>query len=249
MKTRRVNAPCPIPDNHRRTREGPLRRPLLHFDDSRAVKAGVLVLSLVLLASCSPKAKVEPEYSAPAAPKPVAGAVPWSRPPDTLDRARRAGLVPERKESFVFHIHAHLDVFVNGKSTPVPAGLGIDIKAPGVKSGPLRGGGTGYGGISLCGRPCISPLHTHDLSGIVHVEAPQKKDFTLGGFFAEWGLRLDSTCAGGYCRPAAEWAVFVGGKPFEGNPADIVFEDKQQIALVIGTPPAQIPADYGTPEV
>jgi hypothetical protein len=209
----------------------------------------LVLLGLLALSACSPKTKVEPEYSAAPARKPAAGAAPWPARPDTLDRARRTGLVPERKESFVYHVHAHLDVFVNGRSVSVPAGIGINIKDPGVKSGPLQGGGTGYGGINLCAQPCISPLHTHDLSGIVHVEAPRKQDFTLGQFFAEWAVRLDSTCVGGYCTPQAGWAVFVDGERFEGNPAEIVFEDKQEIAVVIGTPPAQIPATYGAPEV
>ena len=210
---------------------------------------GVLAGLLLVAACTSETTKVVPEFSAAPAPKPASDAAPWPRPPKTLELAREAGLVPERKESFEYHIHPHLDVFLNGKSVTVPAGIGIDITDPGVKKGPLRGGGTGYGGISLCERPCISPIHTHDLTGIVHVEAPKKQDFTLGQLFTEWGVRLDSSCVGGYCDPGARWAVFVGGERHDGNPAEIVFEDKQEIAIVIGTPPAQIPAEYGAPEV
>ena len=32
-------------------------------------------------------------------------------------------------------MHAHLDVFVNGKPVTVPAGIGINIHDPGVQSG------------------------------------------------------------------------------------------------------------------
>ncbi|MBI3485457.1 hypothetical protein HY025_00770 [Candidatus Daviesbacteria bacterium] len=32
-----------------------------------------------------------------------------------------------------------------------------------------------------------NPIHTHDDSGIIHVESPVKRDFTLGDFFAIWG--------------------------------------------------------------
>jgi len=203
----------------------------------------------VLCSACSTKAKVTPPYSAPDAPRPATGAAPWARPTDTLARAARAGLVAQRKESFAFHIHSHLDVFVNGRSVTVPPGLGIDITDPGVHSGPVPGGGVSYGGISLCARPCISPLHTHDPSGVVHVEAPQKHDYTLGQFFAVWGVRLDDTCVGGYCGPGAKAAVFVDGKRHEGSPAGLVFSDRTEIAVVIGTPPPQIPATFGSPDV
>ena len=209
----------------------------------------VLLLVLVLTASCAAKTKVTPAYSAPPAPPPTTGAPPWARPNDTLVRAQREGLTPQRKESFTFHIHVLLDVFANGRAVTVPSGLGIDIRVPGVRSGPLPGGGTAYGGISLCAAACIAPLHTHDPSGIVHVESPDKKDYTLGQFFTEWGVRLDATCVGGYCTPQAAIAVFVNGKRREGNPADIVFVDHDVLALVVGSPPPQIPATFGNPDV
>jgi hypothetical protein len=215
-------------------------------DDMKASR--VLLLAALLAAGCSAKAKVTPTYTAPAAPRPAAGAAPWPAPSDPLVRARAAGLVAARKESFVYHIHAHLSVFVNGSSVVVPSGLGIDIHDPGVKHAPLQGGGTGYGGISLCAKACISPLHTHDLSGVVHVEATEKHDFKLGQFFTEWGVRLDSSCVGGYCAPAAKIATFVNGKQQQGNPADIVFTNHEEIAIVIGTPPPQIPATYTIPD-
>jgi len=208
-----------------------------------------LAIGALLCAACTGKAKITPSYSAPPAPSPKTGAPPWPRPADTLARATRAGLVPQRRESFTFHIHSHLDIFVNGASVTVPSGLGIDITDPGVRHAPLPGGGTGYGGISLCAKPCISPLHTHQPNGIVHVESPAKQDYKLGGFFAVWGVRLDAGCVGGYCAPDAKIGVFVKGKRYDGNPADIVFEDHAEVAIVIGTPPAQIPATYGIPEV
>ena len=102
------------------------------------------------------------------APTPAHGAAPWPAPADPLRLTRAAGLAPERKETLTFHVHAHLDVYVNGKHVIVPAGIGINIKDPGVHSGPNPDGSTGYGGIRLCATPCISPLHTHDDSGILH---------------------------------------------------------------------------------
>lgn len=61
-----------------------------------------------------------------------------------------------------FHIHPHLTIAINGVRQEIPTGLG---NVPG----------------------CMHPLHTHDSSGTIHVEAPEQRDFTLGDFFAVWG--------------------------------------------------------------
>ena len=61
-----------------------------------------------------------------------------------------------------FHIHPVLKIVINGKDQEIPAQIGIT-------SG------------------CMHPLHTHDASGTIHVESPQKRDFTLADFFAVWG--------------------------------------------------------------
>jgi len=60
-----------------------------------------------------------------------------------------------------FHIHPTITIVANGENQVVPADIGI------------RGG-------------CMNALHTHDMSGLVHVESPERRDFTLGDFFAVW---------------------------------------------------------------
>ena len=158
--------------------------------------------------------------------------------------ARTAGLVPERAESFAHHVHAHLDVFVNGQKVTVPAGLGINIHDPGVHVFPDIAGATGYGGINPpCDTPCISPLHTHDVSGVIHTESPTQVDNTLGQLFVEWDVKLDAKCVDRYCTPATKVAVYVDGKRFTGDPRRIDLSDQKEIAIVIGTPPAQIPKE------
>src|SRR4051812_2167599 len=124
----------------------------------------------------------------------------WRAPANPLERAVAAKLVPERRESFLNHVHAHLDVFVNGKRARVPAGIGINIRDPGVQTFPTGDGTKAYGGISLCSKPCISPLHTHDDTGILHTESASPLPNTLGQFFTEWGVRLTRTCVGTYCH-------------------------------------------------
>jgi hypothetical protein len=161
-----------------------------------------------------------------------------------MARTRAAGLRPERREQLAYHVHAHLDVFVNGKAVRVPGGIGINTADPGVQSGRDPDGPT-YGGIRLCERPCISPLHTHDGSGVLHTESPTPTPNRLGQLFKEWGVRLDRSCVGGFCRPRAPIAVFVDGSRYKGNPQAIGLADGREIAIVIGSPPAEIPTTSG----
>jgi hypothetical protein len=148
-----------------------------------------------------------------------------------------------------FHAHAHLDVFVNGKRVSVPAGIGIAISDPGVErfQTPF---GVGYGRIERCDEPCISPLHTHDASGVIHTESAVDRTSRLGQFFTEWGVRLDRSCVGGYCRPDATIQIFVNGDPYDdSDPADIELTDKKEIAIVIGSPPVDVPTSYDFSDV
>ena len=184
-----------------------------------------------------------PGYSASPAKTPSSGAAPWPLPDDPLSLVEPAGLTPAVKEFFTYHVHAHLDVFLNGEPVLVPAGIGIDIDDPAVHTGEFNGGPT-YGGIERCDQPCISPLHTHDVLGVIHIEAPKKTSFTLGQFFIEWGVTLDGSCVGGYCSPETDVAVFVDGKQQSGDAADIALSNYEEIAIVIGTPPSSIPGSF-----
>jgi hypothetical protein len=175
------------------------------------------------------------------------GAPPWKAPPNPLQLTVRAGLKPERKETLIHHVHSHLDVFVNGKRVRVPAGIGINIHDPGVQAFATADGSKAYGGISLCDSACISPLHTHDDSGIIHTESASPAPNRLGQFFVEWGVALTRTCVGGYCHLATPH-VYVNGKPYAGDPRGILLTDHKEIAIVIGTPPKKIPvkADFSS---
>ena len=170
--------------------------------------------------------------------QPTQGAAPWPAPPSPMDLVTQAGLTPETAESLTFHVHAHLDVFLNGQAVTVPGGIGIDITNPGVHTFP----GDSYGGISVpCDKPCISPLHTHGPDGILHTESKTPAPNKLGQFFAEWAVKLDANCVGGYCKPDTSVLIYVDGKKFTGDPTTIELSDKKEIAVVIGTPPATIP--------
>jgi hypothetical protein len=189
------------------------------------------------------------ERAAPAAARPRTGGVPWRAPADAVLRARLSGVPVGRYEFGVpghpgTHIHAHLDVFVNGKPARIPAGIGIDISVRGVQHGKSPDGSPAYGGITICARVCIAALHTHDDTGVLHIESQQARTYRLGQFFTEWNVRLDGNCVGGYCRPGDSVLVFVNGKRYTGNPAALALRDRDEIAIVIGSPPKEIPHTY-----
>jgi hypothetical protein len=161
----------------------------------------------------------------------TASSAPWPAPPDPMTRARAAGLVPEVAEQLQYHVHAHLDVFVDGKPIVVPAGIGIDITNPRVHEFDDGNGQKSYGGITVpCDQPCISPLHTHDPDGTLHTESATRKENTFGQFLTEWGVTLP-----------ANTVVYVNGEKFAGDPKTIALSNFKEIAVVIGTPPKEIP--------
>jgi hypothetical protein len=167
--------------------------------------------------------------------------VPWPAPKNPMALARAAGLVPEVNEHLTFHVHSHLDVFLSGKHVRVPAGIGINIADAAVKSGPMPDGSTAYGGIVRCKRVCISPLHTHDDTGVLHTETSKPVPNRLGQFFVEWNVRLTRTCVATYCKGVS---FYVNGHRYSGDPRTILLADRTEIAIVIGRPPKKIPSAF-----
>ena len=148
---------------------------------------------------------------------------------------REAGLVPEPTENLQYHVHAHLDVFFGGDRVIVPAGIGIDTSNPAVISD-----AQGVGLRQPCDRPCISPLHTHAVDGVLHTETKTPQPNTLGQFFTEWDVPLEPDRIGDYSDPK----FFVNGERFEGDPRTIELSDRKEIAIVIGSEPDSIPSQF-----
>jgi hypothetical protein len=169
---------------------------------------------------------------------------PWPAPENPMALTCKAGLVPEKAEFLQYHVHAHLDVFVNGRPVFVPAAIGIDVDNPGVKSERNASGIVTGAGFVQCDQPCISPLHTHDLSGLLHTETKTPSPNKLGQFFTEWGVRLTSDCVGGSCKPVVPIKIYVDGNVETGDPRQIELSNLREIAVVIGTPPARIPSKF-----
>jgi hypothetical protein len=157
------------------------------------------------------------------------GPAPWdANTADLAARLRAIGLPPlSPAEGTAVHIHQHLDIYVDGRPVPVPALVGID---------PSVG---------------FAPLHVHDTSGVIHVESPTVRGYTLGQFFAVWGVRLTSSCLGGYCASGdRRLRVYVDGTPRRGDPTTLTLEPHQEIVVAFGTAtqlPTPIPSAYRFP--
>jgi hypothetical protein len=141
------------------------------------------------------------------------------------------GVICGAGEALTYHVHAHLAIVVQGAQRAVPLGIGI--------GGPLRVASTSAGRFAV-GGGCFSFLHTHAADGIVHVEAPLERDFTLGQFFDVWGQRLARDRVG----PATgRVTAFVDGQRYRGDLRSIRLRPHAQIQLDVGrpvVPPARV---------
>src|SRR6266481_1253426 len=94
------------------------------------------------------------------------GVAPWGPElGNLLGRLRVIQIPPLAAEGAVLHIHQHLDLSINGATTTIASQIGINT--------PAR---------------FITPIHTHDTSGIIHVESNTVRTYTLGEFFDVWGV-------------------------------------------------------------
>src|SRR5579859_4861085 len=137
--------------------------------------------------------------------------------------AKVDGIRCQRSEQLIFHIHAHLTIFINGQARQVPAGVGIPGSSPqSTSQGVVASGGT-----------CLYWLHTHAPDGIIHIESPIHRIYTLGDFFDEWGQPLGPSVLG---PDHGHVVAIYNGKLYEGNPRDIPLNAHAQIQLEVGKP-------------
>ncbi|MCS7117430.1 MAG: hypothetical protein NZ957_01405 [Thaumarchaeota archaeon] len=136
------------------------------------------------------------------------------QPPPHAVGAPVSGIECWSGEQTAYHAHVVLEIYVRGERRVVPANIGVI---------PNR---------------CMYWLHTHDPTGLIHVEAPRKIRATLGQFFDVWGqplneerlLDVDLGATGLRIR------ALVDGQPYDGNPREIELVDMRRIILDVGPP-------------
>lgn len=130
-------------------------------------------------------------------------------------------------EYSTLHVHTHLAIFDRGKQIQVPKYIGFADNPAG---------------------PCLYWIHTHDYSGIIHLESPsidppQGGSYNLGMVFDIWGQPLSSNGVAGINGPVT---AFINGMKYDGDPRAIPLGSHQQIVLEIGTPVVP-PPNYAFP--
>ncbi|MEK6848266.1 MAG: hypothetical protein AABX65_01400 [Nanoarchaeota archaeon] len=116
-------------------------------------------------------------------------------------------LMLESHGKIKMHIHPELKIKINGKNIEIPASIGI----------------TNTG---------MNAIHMHTLDGVIHVEAPCVRDFTLGDFFEVWGKSFDSEHILEHTvNETSKLKMLVNGR--ENNEFErLVLKDKDEIEII-----------------
>ncbi len=117
-----------------------------------------------------------------------------------------------------YHVHAHVAIIKNGELLALPSQIGL--------------------------QGCAYELHTHDASGIVHVETAAYHRLTLGQLFTVWGQPLSSINVAGitglpvsvYVNDGATLLKYTGDAS-----ADLELSNHRSFTIVLGTDPKEIP--------
>jgi len=144
-------------------------------------------------------------------------------PASTTQTGTVNGIQCGSKEELAYHIHAHLTVFDNGQARSVPGGIGIPgSQVVQTTEGPVASGGQ-----------CIYWLHTHAPDGVIHIESPTQRIYSLCDFFDEWHQPLSATQVGDV---KGKVSAIVNGKPWTKSIRAIPLDSHQVIQLNVGSP-------------
>lgn len=146
-------------------------------------------------------------------------------PPRPLRNGQQIdGITCQASEQVLFHIHAHLTIFIDDVPRQVPAGIGI---------APPYGVEQTASGAFIARATCFMWLHTHSADGIIHTESPTQRMYTLGDFFDLWGQPLSRQRVG---PSHGHVTALFDGRVFTGEPRQIPLLAHAQIQLEVGKP-------------
>ncbi len=120
-------------------------------------------------------------------------------------------------EYATLHIHPHLAIFYHGQQVQVPRLIG---------------------GAPVPPQGCLYWIHTHDATGIIHIESPVlapegSSGFILGMLFDIWGQPLARDNVANLKGPVT---AYVNGEKYDGDLRAIPLKSHQQIVLEVGSP-------------
>jgi hypothetical protein len=123
------------------------------------------------------------------------------------------GIYCDTLEQTVYHIHAHVSIYINGKLSSVPQ----------------------YVGIASDGS-CYYWLHTHDTSGVIHIESPDQHTYTFGNFLDEWSAHFSSLGYPAELDFTTGWKIWVNGQPYTGSFRNIPLTAHALITMAYDSP-------------
>jgi hypothetical protein len=137
---------------------------------------------------------------------------PWQPDYNGLSERITALGLPGFSET-ISHTHSWLHIYDDGKKVTVPPNIGID-QATGA----------------------ISPLHTHDTSGIIHMESDREFDFTLGQLMAIWGVKFSDSQIGSLkAKGDQKLQVYLNGEVVK-DPVNVIMPEKGNFVIGYGKP-------------
>ncbi|MDQ0031334.1 hypothetical protein [Arthrobacter bambusae] len=181
--------------------------------------------------ACGAPAQTSPASATPSATTATTAEVTgWELDPASgAQRIKAAGLDILTAEGTAEHYHAHLDVLVDGKAVTVPAEIGFSFGADGQPNG-------------------ISALHTHDTSGVIHIEAPTAgQKYTLGQVLSEWGVLDGKESTGAPHGGTGGWTAYVNGAKQDVPVSGVVLKAHDEVVLSYGAAPSPVPGSYNFP--
>ncbi len=123
------------------------------------------------------------------------------------------GIYCDQLEQTSYHIHAHLTIYLNGQPVSLPQGVGI-----------------------ASDQSCLYWLHTHDGSGVIHIEAPKKVSPTLADFLDIWGQEFSSLGFHNELASSAGWTIYVDGKQVNSTFNQLVLQSHMVITIAYNSP-------------
>ncbi|HZY98666.1 MAG TPA: hypothetical protein VFE36_03765 [Candidatus Baltobacteraceae bacterium] len=137
-----------------------------------------------------------------------------------------------------YHVHVYIGLYVNGKQVAIPDQIGM--YQPGAIS-------NGYTNTATC----FYYIHTHDASGLIHLESPQTAAvsdsmYTLQNVFDVWGISVGPNNFGQFTGAVR---IFIGRAPlgtttvssssyteYLGDPNSMALYSHQAIWFEVGPP-------------
>lgn len=136
----------------------------------------------------------------------------WTAPP-TRDPVSGIGCLGTIR----YHVHSLLSIYKDGMRQGLPDNVGRSTA-------------------------CTYELHTHDVTGVLHIESDVPRQFTLGQFFALWRQPLAATGTAGLAGPVRVYLIENERlTAYAGDPAQIELVGGREIVIISGTAPRVLP--------